>query len=327
MQEKTHIILFGPPGSGKGTVASKLVELRGFEHISTGDLLREEMKWNTSLGIKAREYEKTGKLMNDDSIMQLLNNAMVRGTRTNLIFDGSIRTYEQAYRFHNDLMLEWPSHKFILIELDILQEAADTVLINRITERAKTSSRVDDQKVEVIKSRIDTYYKNQEQIDKYFLEEVPAHYGEELTPITVIDASQSQEKVFEDVLATIVPEEICYMYNYKDLIEIYRNRAGEWSHRCKTEKIMEHLNDQVRATPTRLYSDLYLKENTTKMIELGGLIERKLIELSLRCKISYGDLTTQEEILEDPFIFPQEVLIPGLVCQVCENEIQNNDYD
>lgn len=90
-----NVIFLGPPGAGKGTVASKVRDDFGFEHLSTGDMLREEMKTGTELGKKAKDYVDAGQLVPDELIIGMVNNRLEQA-KAGILFDGFPRTVEQA---------------------------------------------------------------------------------------------------------------------------------------------------------------------------------------------------------------------------------------
>jgi adenylate kinase len=147
-----NLILFGPPGSGKGTQADILVKKHGFLHISTGDMFREELSRNTPLGQEARAYMDEGHLVPDEVTIGMLRKRVERHPDvTGIIFDGFPRTDPQAAAL-NDLMREKNAKINALILLDV---DVDTI-VTRILGRAATSGRADDAKEEVIRTR----YKN-----------------------------------------------------------------------------------------------------------------------------------------------------------------------
>jgi len=147
-----NLILFGPPGSGKGTQAELLVNKHGFLHISTGDMFREELNRNTPLGQEARAYMDQGNLVPDEVTIGMLRKRVESHPDvTGIIFDGFPRTDPQAAAL-NDLMREKNAKINALILLDV---DVDTI-VTRILGRAATSGRADDAKEEVIRTR----YKN-----------------------------------------------------------------------------------------------------------------------------------------------------------------------
>jgi adenylate kinase len=148
-----NLILFGPPGSGKGTQAALLVKQYGFLHISTGDMFRFELKNNTALGQEARAYMDRGDLVPDEVTLAMLRKRVEENPDvTGIIFDGFPRTDPQAEAL-NELMAELGSQIDALILLDINQEE----VINRILGRGATSGRADDLKVDTIRTRYENF--------------------------------------------------------------------------------------------------------------------------------------------------------------------------
>lgn len=148
-----HLILFGPPGSGKGTQAAKLVEHYGLAHISTGDLFRYEMSNNTPLGLKAKEYMAEGRLVPDEVTIGMLKNKVDSlGDVTGIIFDGFPRTVAQAEAL-DALLAERGEAITALLSLSVTEEE----IVKRILLRGKTSGRPDDNDESIIRQRIQVY--------------------------------------------------------------------------------------------------------------------------------------------------------------------------
>ncbi len=159
-----NLILFGPPGSGKGTQAQKLVDKYSFLHISTGDLFRYEMGNNTPLGKKAKSYIEKGELVPDAVTVGMLRNKVeanpdVKG----YIFDGFPRTIAQSESL--DALL---TEKGTEVSRLVMLEVPDQEIIKRILERGKTSGRADDNDPEIIQNRIDVYKKETAPVFEYY---------------------------------------------------------------------------------------------------------------------------------------------------------------
>ena len=148
-----HIILFGPPGSGKGTQAEKLIDKYKILHISTGDLFRYEMGNNTPLGMKAKEYMSKGELVPDEVTIGMLKNKVnANPDVAGIIYDGFPRTIAQAEAL--DSFLSEKGHAVsVLVALDV----PENELITRLLQRGKSSGRADDSDEKVVKTRIDVY--------------------------------------------------------------------------------------------------------------------------------------------------------------------------
>lgn len=148
-----NLILFGPPGSGKGTQAAKLVEKYNLLHISTGDLFRYEMGNNTPLGLKAKSYIHKGELVPDEVTVGMLRNKVETNPDVaGYIFDGFPRTIHQSEAL--DALL---AEKQEAISKLIMLEVEEEELVSRLLERGKTSGRKDDVDEKIIRNRIDIY--------------------------------------------------------------------------------------------------------------------------------------------------------------------------
>jgi len=162
-----NLILFGPPGSGKGTQAASIVEQFNLMHISTGDLFRYNMGNNTPLGIEAKSYIEKGELVPDSVTINMLKakvdeNPFVKG----FIFDGFPRTIVQAEAL--DEILKDKGGVSSLLMLDV----PDSELIKRLLERGKTSGRKDDLDEGTIQNRLSVYKKETTPVfDYYFAKE------------------------------------------------------------------------------------------------------------------------------------------------------------
>ncbi len=148
-----NLILFGPPGSGKGTQAELLVKQYGFLHISTGDMFRFELKNNTALGQEARAYMDRGDLVPDEVTIAMLRKRVEENPDvTGIIFDGFPRTDPQAAAL-NELMEKLGSQIDALILLDINEDE----VVRRILGRGATSGRADDMKQDTIRTRYQNF--------------------------------------------------------------------------------------------------------------------------------------------------------------------------
>lgn len=148
-----NLILFGPPGSGKGTQAAKLVDKYCLLHISTGDLFRYEMGNNTPLGLEAKSYIAKGELVPDAVTVGMLRNKVEANPDVEgYIFDGFPRTIPQCEAL-DELLMERGEAISRLIMLDV----PDPEIVERIKKRGETSGRADDLDEAIIQNRIDVY--------------------------------------------------------------------------------------------------------------------------------------------------------------------------
>jgi adenylate kinase len=151
-----NLILFGPPGSGKGTQSAKIVEKYGLVHLSTGDLLRKELKEKTPLGLEAQQFIDKGQLVPDEVVMGMISSALdFHSNARGFLFDGFPRTEAQAEGLDKLLAL-----KKSAIDLVLFLEVDEEELIKRLINRGKTSGRSDDSD-EVIQRRRQEVYKTE----------------------------------------------------------------------------------------------------------------------------------------------------------------------
>ena len=162
-----NLILFGPPGSGKGTQAAKLVDKYNLVHISTGDLFRYEMGNNTPLGTKAKEYMSRGELVPDEVTVGMLQNKVEKHPDARgFIFDGFPRTIAQAEAL-DTFLLSKGSSVTALIELTV----DDEEIVKRILNRGKTSGRSDDNDESIIRNRIKIYESETSPVYEHYAEQ------------------------------------------------------------------------------------------------------------------------------------------------------------
>lgn len=150
-----NLILFGPPGSGKGTQSENLVVKYHLKHLSTGDLLRSEINAQTPLGIEAKKIMDKGHLVPDEVVIGMISSALDTYTDVKgFLFDGFPRTSAQAEAL--DKLLEL---KKAPIEVMIALEVTEEELVKRLLKRGQTSGRTDDNNDTVIRARIVEYHK------------------------------------------------------------------------------------------------------------------------------------------------------------------------
>jgi adenylate kinase len=148
-----NLVLFGPPGAGKGTQSAKLVERYNLTHLSTGDIFRGHMKENTPLGILAKSYIDKGALVPDQVTIDMLRDALDQNPDAKgFIFDGFPRTVPQAQAL-DSLLAEKQSEVSLMVALSVPEEE----LTRRLLERGKDSGRSDDTNPEIIRNRIVVY--------------------------------------------------------------------------------------------------------------------------------------------------------------------------
>lgn len=148
-----NLVLFGPPGSGKGTQSDKIVEEYGLVHLSTGNLLRQEIKDKTPLGLEAKAFIDKGQLVPDEVVIGMVDSYFdAHKDAVGFLFDGFPRTIPQAKALDKLLDLKKTSiHQVLMLEVD------EEELIKRLVQRGKTSGRSDDADEKVQRNRQEVY--------------------------------------------------------------------------------------------------------------------------------------------------------------------------
>ena len=184
-----NIVIFGAPGSGKGTQSDKMIEKYGLNHISTGDVLRSEIKKGTELGKTAASYIDNGQLIPDDLMVSILAGVYDSfGDHKGVIFDGFPRTIPQAEALKK--MLDERGDKVAaMIELDVPEDE----LMKRLLLRGQLSGRADDNE-ETIKKRLVVYHSQTQPLIEWYKQE-GLHYH--------IDGLGSLDRIFRDICDVI----------------------------------------------------------------------------------------------------------------------------
>ena len=159
-----NLILFGPPGSGKGTQSEKLIARYNFRHLSTGDLLRSEIVKKTLLGLEAKKIMDKGELVPDGVVIGMISSALEANPNVvGFLFDGFPRTSAQAQALDDLLQL-----KSLSINVMLALNVREKELIKRLVKRGETSGRPDDNNELVIKTRLSEYHKKTSQVADYY---------------------------------------------------------------------------------------------------------------------------------------------------------------
>ncbi|MBL7694417.1 MAG: adenylate kinase [Ferruginibacter sp.] len=159
-----NLILFGPPGSGKGTQSEKLIAKYGLKHLSTGDLLRSEISRQTPLGKEAKSIMDKGQLVPDEVVIGMISSALdANPDARGFLFDGFPRTAAQAEAL--DKLLEL---KEAPIAAMLALEVSEDELIKRLLKRGETSGRSDDTNEAVIRARITEYHNKTAVVADYY---------------------------------------------------------------------------------------------------------------------------------------------------------------
>ena len=184
-----NIVLFGPPGSGKGTQASKIIEKYNLVHISTGDLLRQEAEDQTELGKRAKAIMDSGELVSDEIVIGMIKNKLEEHREgSGFIFDGFPRTVEQARELRKALT-DLDDRVTMMISLTVPREE----LVTRLVKRGKENGRTDDNP-ETINNRIDVY--NRQTIPvAYYYDKMHKHFP--------VDGVGTVDKIFQRIVKVV----------------------------------------------------------------------------------------------------------------------------
>ena len=192
-----NLILFGPPGAGKGTQAKLLIDKFNIVQISTGDMLREEVKSGSDLGETVKSIMEKGNLISDEIIMSMIEKRITNeDCKNGFIFDGFPRTYKQAVDL--DLVL-----KSLKLKIDYVVEinVNEDLLLKRIIKRASESKNTrDDDNSEILKNRINVYKSDTLPVLEYYKDSNNLH---------TVDGMQDIEKVSKDILSIL-----CWLYSW-----------------------------------------------------------------------------------------------------------------
>jgi len=186
-----NIVLFGPPGSGKGTQAQHLIEKYNLKQVSTGDLFRFNMKNGTELGKLAKSYIDKGELVPDQVTIDMLIDELRKPTEASgFIFDGFPRTAHQTKALETIVKEELNSEISVCLSLIV----DDAVLVERLLKRGETSGRTDDSNEDIIRNRITEYYTKTAEVAELYKKQ-----GKYAEVIGVGDISEISEKLFAEV--------------------------------------------------------------------------------------------------------------------------------
>lgn len=183
-----NILLFGPPGSGKGTQSKRLIGHYGLNHLSTGDILRKEIAEQTPLGRVAQHYIDKGELVPDDVVISMIEELFEDKSIKGFVFDGFPRTVPQAKALDNMLV---GRNKTICIM--VVLEVEHDELIKRLLNRATIEGRKDDE-LHIIENRIKVYQNQTAPVLDYYLKQGKAFR---------VNGMQTEDKVFKDVCYNI----------------------------------------------------------------------------------------------------------------------------
>lgn len=171
MSNMLNIVLFGPPGAGKGTQSEKLIAKYGLVHLSTGDILRSEISRGTALGMEAKQIMDRGDLVSDEIVIGMIESKLDANPNANgFIFDGFPRTQAQAVAL-DDLLQKKGTAISAMLALEVDNEE----LVKRLLLRGKESGRPDDANEDIIRNRVNEYNNKTLPLKKYYSEQAKFH--------------------------------------------------------------------------------------------------------------------------------------------------------
>jgi adenylate kinase len=189
-----NIILFGPPGAGKGTQSQKLIEKYRLAHISTGEILRSNIAQNTPLGIEAQKFIDHGNYVSDEIAIEIIKNEIKKHMPCNgFVFDGFPRTTNQA-DILKQVLTEYNSDVTVLISLEVEENA----IISRLLNRSENSQRPDDTCEDIIRKRLVIYETSTSIVKDYY---------KKLNKYQSVNGLGNIDKIFSDICNVI--DNIC----------------------------------------------------------------------------------------------------------------------
>ena len=187
-----NLILFGPPGAGKGTQAQYIIKEKKLVHISTGDIFRKNISLKTALGQTASSYMNKGQLVPDSVTIKLLESEIDSCAQSQgFIFDGFPRTLPQAEAFASFL-----NNKKMPLSLVISLEVSESKLVERLLKRGIDSGRVDDSNEDTIRARIQVYHQQTSILKKFYSDNLKKHFFE-------INGEREIEVISQDILGIL----------------------------------------------------------------------------------------------------------------------------
>ena len=201
-----NIILFGPPGSGKGTQSEKLISKYGLKHLSTGDLLRTEIAAQTPLGLEAKSFMDKGQLVPDEVVIGMISSALDANPRVGgFLFDGFPRTETQSIALDKLLKLK-QTEIGVVLALAVSEEE----LVNRLLNRGLTSGRTDDNNEEVIRERIAEYHRKTSAVADYYTR---------FNKVITIPGEGTVDEIFESLSAEIDRRSVAAQLHFPILLK------------------------------------------------------------------------------------------------------------
>ena len=293
-----NIALFGPPGAGKGTQSEDLVKKHNLFYISTGDILRKELREKTRLGMEAQEIIASGGLVPDEIIVQIIEKTITENPDAEgFLFDGFPRTYIQAYIL-DGLMIKLNTSLHSLISLEVPEEES----VKRLMERGKTSGRSDDNEA-VIRNRLREYRDKTLPVLNYYRDKGICHD---------VDGTGSVVEVGEEVRKVITQELSKRLLN---IVVFGYPGSGRGS---QSMALAEKYGLEFVATGRMLEEEIKRETETGKLIrqlyENGDLVPDEIVVRLLEQKLEETKGTAKGYIFKGyPRTLVQSYILDGLL--------------
>ncbi len=185
-----NIVIFGPPGAGKGTQSPRLIEKYGLIHLSTGDMLRDEIRRATPLGEEVKHLIEAGNLVSDEIVFEMVREQLdASRSPKGFIFDGFPRTTKQAEMLDREL-----ADHDTKIDLMIALHLDDETIIKRLQHRATIEGRADDANIDIIRTRIKNYNEQTAVLMDYYRAQEKMH---------LVDSATTPQETFDAICAII----------------------------------------------------------------------------------------------------------------------------
>ncbi len=272
-----NLVLFGPPGAGKGTQSEKLIDKYGLVHLSTGDILRSEIARGTVLGMEAKQIMDRGDLVSDDIVIGMIESKLDATPHANgFIFDGFPRTQTQAIAL-DDLLQKKGTAISAMLALEVDNEE----LVKRLLIRGKASGRPDDQNEEIIRNRVNEYNNKTLPLKKYYSEQGKFH---SINGIGTIDSIFSE--LVERIVFVKAEIELTMLENDIEHLDLTINDfevATEISEELKQDIEEVRKTETKKGIPTTKPSSPKPKVSAKK-VELKKAVTKKIIKKTAPAK-------------------------------------------
>lgn len=245
-----NIVLFGPPGAGKGTQSEKLIEKYGLIHLSTGDILRSEIAKGTTLGLEAKQIMDRGDLVSDDIVIGMIEKKLDANPNANgFIFDGFPRTETQSVAL-DDLLQKKGTAISAMLSLEVDKDE----LVKRLLLRGKEAGRADDQNEEIIRNRVNEYNTKTLPLKKYYSEQGKYHAIQGVGSIDSIFNQLAERIIFvqAEIELTMLENDIEHLDLTINDFEVATEISNELKHDIEEVRRAESKKESSTTSPAKI---------------------------------------------------------------------------